>query len=74
MIWTVPVTWEMYACIQIEADSLEAAMEIAEDREGKIPLPTNGEYVDGSWALSCTEPEEVWLFQDPEQQKRRNDG
>lgn len=69
MVWKVPVTWEMYAAISVEADSLEEAMEIARDREGKIPLPVDGYYVDGSWDLSCNEPESVLCFQSPEAQK-----
>ena len=66
MLWKVPVTWEMYGCVQIEAETLEAAMAIAEDPDGQIPLLDDGAYVDGSWALSCTEPEDVRLFQTPQ--------
>ena len=60
----MPVTWEMCACIEVEADTLDEAMKIAEDPDGKIPLPTNGSYVDGSWTLSTTEREEIMVFQE----------
>lgn len=69
MVWKVPVTWEMCALIGVEADTLEEAMEIARDREGTIPLPVDGNYVDGSWDLSCNEPECVLCFQSPEIQE-----
>lgn len=62
-VWKIPVTWEMYGVVRVEADTLKAAMEIAEDPDGDIPLPKDGNYVDGSWALSSTDPEYVQLFQ-----------
>lgn len=66
MIWKIPVIWEMYSCIQVEADTIEEAMKIAEDPDGIIPLPTDGYYVDESWALSSTSPEEIQLYQGEE--------
>ncbi|MCI9350154.1 MAG: hypothetical protein HFF83_13195 [Oscillibacter sp.] len=66
MLWKIPVTWEMYGCVRIEAETLEEAMAIAEDPDGRIPLPDDGAYVDGSWTLSSTEPEDVRLFQMPQ--------
>lgn len=69
MVWTIPVTWEMCGCIPIKADTLEAAMEIAKDPDGHLPLPADGEYVDGSWCLSSTDPEYVRLFQNTQVRK-----
>ena len=66
MLWKIPVTWEMYGCVRIEAETLEEAMAIAEDPDGRIPLPDDGAYVDGSWTLASTEPEDVRLFQMPQ--------
>lgn len=66
MLWNIPVTWEMYGCVRIEAETLEEAMAIAEDPDGMIPLPDDGAYVDSSWTLSSTEPEDVRLFQMPQ--------
>ena len=45
MKWKVPVTWEMYGTIEVEADSPEEAIEKAQDYEGE--LPTENYYVDG---------------------------
>ena len=36
----------------VNADTLKEAMETARDDEGVIPLPTENDYVDGSWRLS----------------------
>lgn len=68
-VWKIPVTWEMYGVVRVEADTLKAAMEIAEDPDGDIPLPEDGNYVDGSWALSSMDPEYVQLFQGSQTQK-----
>ena len=58
--WNIPVTWEVCSTIIIKANTLEEAMEIAEDDSGGIPctiLYTN--YVDGSWRLSEDDEEFV---------------
>ncbi len=52
--WKISVTWEVCAFVEVEAKTLVEAMQIARDEEGKIPLPTEPEYVDGSWNLSET--------------------
>lgn len=58
----VPVTWEVYATIEVEAETLEEAMKIAKDEDGEIPLPTQTEYVDGSWRVNVDSPEELALY------------
>ena len=58
----VPVTWEVYATIEVEAETLEEAMKIAEDENGEIPLPIQTEYVDGSWRVNVDSPEELALY------------
>lgn len=50
--WKIPVTWEMYGNVVIEAPTLQEAMDIARDDDGVIPLPDDSYYVDGSWRLS----------------------
>ncbi len=57
--WKIPVTWEVCAFVEVEAKTLVEAMQIARDEEGKIPLPTEPEYVDGSWNLSETNEDYV---------------
>lgn len=50
--WSIPVTWEVYGRVVIEANTLEEAMEKARDDEGVIPLPNENDYVDGSWRVT----------------------
>lgn len=57
--WKIPVTWQVCGFVYIDACSLEEAMEIAKDEDGQIPLPIDGDYVDGSWVLSETNPDYV---------------
>jgi len=45
--WRIPVTWEMYGIVYVEADTLEEAMDKAYDSE----IPDDGEYLDGSWEV-----------------------
>lgn len=58
----IPVTWEMSGFVEVNADSIEAGINYFEENSDRIPLPENGEYVDGSFALSCDEPEFVALY------------
>ena len=55
----IAVTWEMYGYVEIEADSLEEAMEKFEDESDFIKLPVNGDYVDGSFRLSTDDVEDM---------------
>ena len=50
--WKIPVTWEVYGTVWVEADTLEEAIDIAKDDDGVIPLPDNSDYVDGSWRVT----------------------
>ena len=54
-MWKIPVTWEVCGYVYVDADTLVEAMETARDDEGVIPLPTESDYVDGSWRLSETD-------------------
>lgn len=59
----LPVTWEMCGVVEIEAESLEDAIEYFDDNINHIPLPKDFEYVDGSFDLSCREINYLELFQ-----------
>lgn len=56
--WNIPVTWEMCGIVQIEADTLEEAMDIAKN-DANVPLPEDKNYVDGSFDLSLLEEEYI---------------
>jgi hypothetical protein len=47
--WKIPVTWEMYGVVEIEAESLEQAIDIFDATYDEIPLPYIDTYVDGSF-------------------------
>ena len=48
----VAVTWQMCGYVDISADTMEEAMEKFNNESDYIKLPTNGEYVGGSFELS----------------------
>jgi hypothetical protein len=45
--YTIPVLWQVYSCMKIEANSLDEAIEIANDS----PLPKDGEYIEESFII-----------------------
>ena len=53
------VTWEMCGYVDVEADTLEEAMEKFYDECDYIKLPRDGEYVDGSFQLSTDDADEM---------------
>lgn len=54
------VTWQMCGYVDIpNATSIESAMIYFENNSDYIKLPTNGEYVDGSFELSTDDPDEM---------------
>lgn len=53
----VAVTWQMCGFVEVEAEDMEEAMEKFENGSDVIPLPSDGEYVDGSFELSSYDVE-----------------
>ena len=47
--WKIPVEWTMKGVIFVEANTLEAAIDIAVN-DSSIPLP-DGDYLEGSWTV-----------------------
>ena len=45
--YKIPCTWHLYGTHEIEANSIEEAAQKAED----LPLPENGEYIEGSFRV-----------------------
>lgn len=45
--YKIPVSWTVTAMMEVEAESLESAVDIADS----MPLPTDTEYVDGSFTV-----------------------
>jgi hypothetical protein len=47
--WKIPVTWEVFGIVEIEAESLDEAIEIFDEKEDQIKLPFDSEYIDASF-------------------------
>lgn len=45
--YTIPVLWQVYSYMEIEASSLDEAIEIASDS----PLPQGSEYIEDSFMI-----------------------
>jgi len=55
--YEIPCTWEVYGTLEIEADSLEEAIELAERDDS--PMPDDSDYVDGSFQVERDIAEEI---------------
>lgn len=51
--WKIPVYWGMIGIVNVEANTLNEAIKIAQDDEGIIQIPDNGTFLDGSWEVDC---------------------
>lgn len=48
-VYLVPVYWEMYGRVSVEAESPEKALEYAREHMDEYKLPYKSEYVEGSF-------------------------
>ena len=55
----VAVNWQMCGYIEVEADSLEEAMDKVNDDPDNYSLPYDSYYVDGSFELTTNDVEEM---------------
>lgn len=55
-VYTLPVSWSVCSTIDVEAESLQQAIEIAKSRIDDIPCSSDSEYVDGSYAIDDCDP------------------
>ena len=53
--WKIPVAWTMMGVVDVEAKTLDEAIEIAKDDAGVIPIPDNATFLDGSWKVDCSD-------------------
>lgn len=51
--WNIPVCWTMMGTVNVEAKTLDEAIEIAKDDAGIIPIPDNGMFMGGTWEVDC---------------------
>ena len=47
--WKIPVTWEVYSSVSVEAPTLKEALQYVIDDPDDMPLPTETNYVDDSF-------------------------
>ena len=47
-IFNIPVSWEAYGSVEVEAESIEEAVNTFDANEDGYPLP-EGNYIDGSF-------------------------
>ena len=55
--YEIPCTWDVYGTLEVEADSLEEAIELAERDDS--PMPDESDYVDGSFQIDRDIAEEI---------------
>ena len=49
--FSIPVTWEVWDKIEVEAETIEDAIKYVKDNIDFIPLGTEPEYIDGSYKI-----------------------
>ena len=47
--YKIGVVWQMYGTVEVEANNLEEAIHILHSTD--VPLPDNGEYIEGSFEV-----------------------
>ena len=55
--YEIPCSWEVYGTVEVEANSLEEAIELAERDDS--PMPDASDYVDGSFEVDRDVAEEI---------------
>lgn len=60
-LYRLPVSWQVYSTIEVEADNLLDALKKAESRIDDIPLGDNDEveYIDGSYQIDIDSSEDA---------------
>ncbi len=65
--YKIPCVWESYGYMEIEAESLQDAIELAEQDER--PLPKESSYIEGSFWVDYDgidlDAEKIWLTPTP---------
>lgn len=49
--YNVPVVWQMYGYVTVKAESMAEAVDEVENGGGDMPLPMDGEYIEGSFEV-----------------------
>ena len=49
--FSIPVTWQVWDKVEVEAESIEDAVKYVKENIETIPLGTEPEYIDGSYQI-----------------------
>ena len=49
--YKIPVVWQMYGYVEVEADSMVEAVDKVQNGNGDMPLPDTADYVEGSFEV-----------------------
>lgn len=55
----IPVSWQVYSAIRVEAENLQEALIRAQEHIDSIPLSSDPEYVDGSYKINIQDVEDA---------------
>ena len=55
----IPVEWTVWDKVEVEANTLEEAVQYVKDHMEEIPLGTEPTYIDGSYKFSTEEQDNV---------------
>lgn len=58
----LPVSYEVFGIVEVEADNIEDAINYFNENCNEIELPDHPEYVDGSFQLSGDDVDYIKLF------------
>ena len=57
--WTIPVCWKVFSTIKVRSATLGKALQHVQEDPDDMPLPTDTDYVDGSFGPSTNDVEEI---------------
>ena len=49
--YKIPVVFQMFGYVEMEADSIDEAVKKVENGHGDVPLPVDADYVEGSFEI-----------------------
>lgn len=49
--FSIPVTWQVWDKVEVEAETIEEAIEYVKNNVDEIPLGTEPEYIDGTYKI-----------------------
>lgn len=60
----IPVEWSVYGVVEIEADSIEEAVDKFDETIDDIPLPDQSEYIDDSFRRETGSSDDIEYYKE----------